>query len=109
MDGRGAKALASEKNRDDARRCSEQTDGGHSWPCCCRVLHRPDKSHLPARSPARGLLCAGAVHNGSMSKKMLIDATHAEETRVVVVDGNKVEEFDFESENKYSGFLSTQI
>ncbi len=35
-----------------------------------------------------------------MSKKMLIDATHAEETRVVVVDGNKVEEFDFESENR---------
>ena len=35
-----------------------------------------------------------------MSKKMLIDATHVEETRVVVVDGNKVEEFDFESENK---------
>ncbi|ARO14211.1 ribonuclease E [Ketogulonicigenium robustum] len=31
-----------------------------------------------------------------MSKKMLIDATHAEETRVVVVDGNKVEDFDFE-------------
>ncbi|MEM6586898.1 MAG: Rne/Rng family ribonuclease [Pseudomonadota bacterium] len=35
-----------------------------------------------------------------MAKKMLIDATHAEETRVVVVDGNKVDEFDFESENK---------
>ncbi|RME17903.1 MAG: ribonuclease E/G, partial [Alphaproteobacteria bacterium] len=35
-----------------------------------------------------------------MAKKMLIDATHAEETRVVVVDGNRVEEFDFESENK---------
>ncbi|WP_151979262.1 MULTISPECIES: Rne/Rng family ribonuclease [unclassified Roseovarius] len=35
-----------------------------------------------------------------MATKMLIDATHAEETRVVVVDGNKVEEFDFESENK---------
>ncbi|MBM1632201.1 Rne/Rng family ribonuclease [Sulfitobacter mediterraneus] len=35
-----------------------------------------------------------------MPKKMLIDATHSEETRVVVVDGNKVEEFDFESENK---------
>ena len=31
---------------------------------------------------------------------MLIDATHAEETRVVVVDGNKVEEFDFESQFK---------
>jgi ribonuclease E len=35
-----------------------------------------------------------------MVKKMLIDATHAEETRVVVVDGNKVEEFDFESQSK---------
>ncbi|MEJ6504951.1 MAG: Rne/Rng family ribonuclease [Rhodobacter sp.] len=35
-----------------------------------------------------------------MVKKMLIDATHAEETRVVVVDGNKVEEFDFETLNK---------
>ncbi|WP_353144615.1 ribonuclease E/G, partial [Paracoccus sp. (in: a-proteobacteria)] len=35
-----------------------------------------------------------------MSKKMLIDATHSEETRVVVVDGTKVEEFDFETVNK---------
>ena len=35
-----------------------------------------------------------------MPKKMLIDATHAEETRVVMVDGNKVEEFDFESESR---------
>ncbi|AXQ92933.1 Rne/Rng family ribonuclease [Cereibacter azotoformans] len=35
-----------------------------------------------------------------MAKKMLIDATHPEETRVVVVDGNKVEEFDFETVNK---------
>jgi ribonuclease E len=36
----------------------------------------------------------------SMAKKMLIDATHAEETRVVVVDGNKVEEFDFETQTR---------
>jgi ribonuclease E len=35
-----------------------------------------------------------------MAKKMLIDATHPEETRVVVVDGNRVDDFDFESENK---------
>ncbi len=35
-----------------------------------------------------------------MSKKMLIDATHPEETRVVVVEDNKIEEFDFESLNK---------
>ncbi len=40
------------------------------------------------------------MQTDTMAKKMLIDATHAEETRVVVVDGNKVEEFDFESENK---------
>lgn len=32
-----------------------------------------------------------------MARKMLIDATHPEETRVVVVNGNKVEEFDFDS------------
>jgi ribonuclease E len=35
-----------------------------------------------------------------MAQKMLIDATHLEETRVVVADGNKVNEFDFESINK---------
>ncbi|RJL06360.1 ribonuclease E/G [Paracoccus aestuarii] len=35
-----------------------------------------------------------------MAKKMLIDATHSEETRVVVVDGTKVEEFDFETANR---------
>ncbi len=35
-----------------------------------------------------------------MAKKMLIDATHTEETRVVVADGNKVDEFDFESITK---------
>ena len=35
-----------------------------------------------------------------MSKRMLIDATHAEETRVVVVDGNRLEDFDYESATK---------
>ena len=32
-----------------------------------------------------------------MAKRMLIDASHAEETRVVVADGTRLEEFDFES------------
>src|SRR6476661_7228848 len=32
-----------------------------------------------------------------MGSKMLVDASHAEETRVVVVRGNRIEEFDFES------------
>ena len=35
-----------------------------------------------------------------MTKTMLIDAAHAEETRVAVVDGSRVEEFDFESRAK---------
>ncbi|WP_273783736.1 Rne/Rng family ribonuclease [Bartonella sp. AU15XJBT] len=35
-----------------------------------------------------------------MSNKMLIDASHPEETRVVVIHGNKIEELDFESEHK---------
>jgi len=35
-----------------------------------------------------------------MSRKMLIDAAHPEETRVVVVDNNRVEDFDFESATK---------
>ncbi|HXC27836.1 MAG TPA: Rne/Rng family ribonuclease [Stellaceae bacterium] len=35
-----------------------------------------------------------------MAKKMLIDAAHPEETRVVVLSGNRLEEFDFESSTK---------
>src|SRR5690606_25312121 len=35
-----------------------------------------------------------------MAKRMLIDATHPEETRVVVVSGKKLEEFDFETTSK---------
>ena len=35
-----------------------------------------------------------------MANKMLIDSTHPEETRVVVLRGNRVEEFDFESANR---------
>src|SRR5271168_3668768 len=35
-----------------------------------------------------------------MSNKMIIDASHPEETRVVVLRGSRVEEFDFESASK---------
>ena len=35
-----------------------------------------------------------------MAKRMLIDSTHPEETRVVVLDGNKLDEFDFETASK---------
>ncbi len=46
------------------------------------------------RGPPRESSAAKSLH---MPNKMLIDATHPEETRVVVVRGNRVEEFDFES------------
>ncbi len=79
-----------------------------------RVGHWSDPGLLPSAPPpeqaAACQICISwgflrgqmghAVHWNIMSKKMLIDATHAEETRVVVVDGNKVEEFDFETINK---------
>ncbi len=93
----------SEKNRDDARATIEYTGRGPQRQTLPRaVRNRPDKTPPQKRlSPRTGEDNAfGAVHQGHMAKKMLIDATHAEETRVVVVDGNKVEEFDFESENK---------
>ncbi len=35
-----------------------------------------------------------------MAKRMLIDATHAEETRVVVMNGTRLEEFDVETSTK---------
>src|ERR1700749_3280689 len=35
-----------------------------------------------------------------MVKRMLIDATHPEETRVVVLDGTRLDEFDVESSTK---------
>ena len=35
-----------------------------------------------------------------MTKRMLIDSTHAEETRVVVLDGNRLDEYDVEASSK---------
>ena len=74
---------------------------GHDPPVCA-ARHRPNKSPHPVYPPVRpaGQGPALGAQWIDMSKKMLIDATHAEETRVVVVDGNKVEEFDFETVNK---------
>src|SRR4249920_821846 len=54
-----------------------------------RVLRSRDRCARPY-APA-------AVKSFKMPNKMLIDATHPEETRVVVVRGNRVEEFDFET------------
>ena len=44
-----------------------------------------------------------------MTKRMLIDANHPEETRVVILDGSKVEEFDFEAASKRPLIASTYL
>src|SRR5262249_4887982 len=41
--------------------------------------------------------CRQGPHHRDKSNKMLIDATHPEETRVVVLRKGRVEEFDYES------------
>src|SRR6202166_1171969 len=53
--------------------------------------------HAPRRIAGRAL--SRATEN-SMKKRMLIDANHPEETRVVVLDGSRVEEFDFEAASR---------
>ena len=94
-----------EENRDEARVNIGESRGlpiGHSRAFACaapRPNTPPVSWSVPYRRFATGA-CKTARHWNTMSKKMLIDATHAEETRVVVVDGNKVEEFDFETLNK---------
>src|SRR5690242_14909480 len=55
------------------------------------ALHAAVRRRLRARTPQR---------DSSMANKMLIDATHPEETRVVVLRGNRVEEFDFETAHR---------
>src|SRR6476660_3326758 len=55
-------------------------------------MRRP--SQLRAAAHTR---CPRAPGEYSMSMRMLLDARHPEETRVAVVKGNRIEEFDFES------------
>src|SRR3989304_3129655 len=43
---------------------------------------------------------AGAPETNYMPRKMLIDAAHPEETRVGVVHGTRIEEFDFEAASR---------
>jgi ribonuclease E len=52
--------------------------------------------HAPS---ARGRANAPGVSR-YMTKRILIDASHAEETRVVVLDGNRLEDFDVETANR---------
>src|SRR3954469_3851387 len=54
--------------------------------------------HLTLIAPAAACRPGRAPGEYLMSMRMLIDARHREETRVAVVKGNRIEEFDFESE-----------
>src|SRR5262244_2793382 len=57
------------------------------------VLHRPCGGQRRPRANR-------SSRDWSMPNKMLVDATHPEETRVVVLRGHRVEEFDFESASR---------
>jgi ribonuclease E len=63
------------------------------WKRPCSVLRHVGKSTAQAGHQRTGVFLF-------MSKRMLIDATHAEETRVVVMDGNRLEDYDVESASK---------
>jgi len=52
-------------------------------------------------APARRLDPASEAHGDyHMATRMLVDARHPEETRVAVLKGNRIEEFDFESADR---------
>jgi ribonuclease E len=73
-----------------------------SLTCASRQLPSPHiliQTGLPA-APRRRVHCGCVQEQICMSKKMLIDASHSEETRVAIVEGSRVEEFDFESAAK---------
>src|SRR6266851_672093 len=64
---------------------------------------RPDSGRAVLRRPRGGRRRPRANRSSrdwSMPNKMLVDATHPEETRVVVLRGHRVEEFDFESASR---------
>src|ERR1700722_17745976 len=61
---------------------------------------RAPRAALSNAQFGRRRLRAGAPREFNMPNKMIIDASHPEETRVVVLRGNRVEEFDFESANR---------
>src|SRR6516225_9598048 len=63
---------------------------------------RAPVASLQADPAARATSRAGGAPRSyaRMAKRMLIDAAHPEETRVAVLNGNRLEDFDFESSTK---------
>src|SRR5690606_32586321 len=73
---------------------------GHRMRTHYYPAHPPEQRQAVAQARVLPGLPAAPGRHYPMPNKMLIDASHPEETRVVVVRGNRIEEFDFESENK---------
>src|SRR5690606_38166688 len=73
-------------------------------PALCAPFHSTPK-HSPRMAPPQGGRFAGnrvqaregAEYHFMATKRLLVDAIHPEETRIVVTNGNRLEEFDFES------------
>lgn len=86
----------------NVRRVNFEPFTPESLTCASRQLLSPNiqlQTGLPAASRRR-VQSGCAQEQICMSKKMLIDASHSEETRVAIVEGSRVEEFDFESAAK---------
>src|SRR5436190_5170683 len=78
-----------------SRRGSRWPMQQRQFPCIVPPPSRPWPILLRAAGPSGPRPAPGEF---SMSMRMLIDARHPEETRVAVAKGNRIEEFDFESE-----------
>ena len=65
-----------------------------------RLRSEPLPSSMEATRPSRRVADGARPYGSFMANKMLIDAAHPEETRVVVLRGSRVEEFDFEAASK---------
>src|SRR4030088_462668 len=61
------------------------------------MARRPPRPTEAAWPPVARAGRAQTPRSEPMARRMLIDASHPEETRVVVVDGTRLEEFDFET------------
>ena len=56
--------------------------------------------HRGDRLAGTGVLARDGLEFSMATKRMLVDGTHPEETRIVVTNGNRLEEFDFESQSR---------
>ena len=76
------------------RRCSRAVSVQHTQPSSAQARSACPPGRVPAGRDAAA--SAPRTPSHGQKNKMLIDATHPEETRVVVLRNGRVEEFDYE-------------